>query len=182
VGESEETLHDIEALETFGRELRSEIAAVKRDRLRQEQSSTLYGRVCSVVGYGFAAYCAYRVVTAVVNLVMASRRRRGIDPVTRFMGIVLSVFSVSRIDAEFWSQQVSLVFVGSMVFMSMRGFLLNMGKILREYGNRDGREDDPLLAEQRHPAKSRRRKGAHSRLADLLSKVNIQRHFVLAMA
>lgn len=204
-GEAEETLHDIEALETFGRELRSEIATMKRDREREERSKTVIGRVRSGVGIVFGVYCAYRIAAAALNLALAAAtttpsspgtgRGIGVDPVTRVMGIAVMVLSFGGrgIDSEFWSQQLSLVFAGLMIVTSMRGFLVNAGKILgRGNGGNDGDvgrgrggllegEEAPLVA----GGSMRRGRGRGNRLGLLpatLGREELQEHLVIAIA
>lgn len=157
----QETLHDIEALETFGRELRAELCALQQQRQRQEQSKTLRGRLGNYAGYGMAAFCIYRVLSALANVL---RGRRGdVDPVTRGLGIFLRFFALG--DAEFWAQQCSLAFAGTLAALSLRGLLINMRKALGDLGKPE-EERLTLLSGVRRAAPSRLAAGQlHTHLA-----------------
>ena len=55
-----------------------------------------------------------------------------VDPVTHWIGLAVHYFNVN-FDVEFWSQQISFLLVGSIILASIRGFLLQLLKVVRAF-------------------------------------------------
>lgn len=51
---------------------------------------------------------------------------------THWIGLAVHYFNVN-FDVEFWSQQISFLLVGSIVLASIRGFLLQLLKVVRAF-------------------------------------------------
>ena len=81
-------------------------------------------------------FCAYKIITATLNVIL--HRKKTIDPVTRVIGVLLTFFSPAfsgdsgGIDVEMWSQTISFVFVGVLMAVSVRGFLLRAASLVRK--------------------------------------------------
>jgi len=90
-------------------------------------------------------YCVYKLVTVSLNVVL-NRLGRG-DPITTFRSILLwNQGEDSQIDLQYWSQQVSYLFIGIIVMGSVRGFLTMMLKFSRRYSQRGELSPSSALA------------------------------------
>jgi len=103
---------------------------------RQNDSKTWKGHIFTPLGYALSVFCAYKIITASLNVIL--HRKRTIDPVTRVISILLTFFSPAfskesgGIDVEMWSQTISFVFVGILMTVSVRGFLLKASFLVRK--------------------------------------------------
>ena len=102
---------------------------------RQNDSKTWKGHIFTPLGYILSIFCAYKIITASLNVVL--HRKKTIDPVSRIIGIILTFFSPAfgedgGIDVEMWSQTISFVFVGVLMTVSVRGFLLKTSFLVRK--------------------------------------------------
>ncbi|GMH35755.1 hypothetical protein BSKO_03623 [Bryopsis sp. KO-2023] len=126
----EQTIHalqiEVDALDTLGRTLFVEVMEMKKERKRALMSRTLLGHVRNFLGYLMSAYCIYRMYASLKSLVFGEDYSS--DPVSKFLGFGLRTFSHGsiNIDVEVTAQYVTLVFIGSVCAMSLRGFLKNM--------------------------------------------------------
>lgn len=55
-----------------------------------------------------------------------------VDPVTHWIGLAVHYVNVN-FDVQFWSQQISFLLVGSIILASIRGFLLQLLKVVRAF-------------------------------------------------
>lgn len=102
--------------------------AIHEDTLelrRHVFSQTWQGHLFNILGYIFLIYCCYKMVISPINVIFD--RGLGKDPVTWTIEKVLSLVDL-RIDLEAWSQSVSFILVGILVFTSVRGLLLQLAK------------------------------------------------------
>eukprot|EP00727_Mastigamoeba_balamuthi_P003628 m51a1_g13262 putative golgi ph regulator-like (367) ;mRNA; f:227-1327 len=123
-------LLDIESLEAVDCELKSELSAYERDAERARLAGTPLGRLYELAGAFLALCCVYRVAMALVNIAFDRRASAGFDPVTRTAKIVLALVFVPEDDAAFLVQQGSLLFVGALIALSVRGFAARAGQIV----------------------------------------------------
>ena len=141
----EETLLDIEALESFGRRLRDEIARIQRAQ-EEERLGRMHMSMCDRAekwaSWGVALYCAYYLITGLyVFFFLGCAARAGPDPITVSINLFLSLFHVS-IDTRFWSQIGSAVFSGAMVLSSLSEFFTRSSTIAKSYHIHDDYYDD----------------------------------------
>jgi len=132
--------NEVRGLETLSAELFLEINELLEYQERIAFSQTYEGRLFNLFGYGFAVYCVYKVVMTTVNIIL--RRVGKIDPISRGIWIVNIVLNciddgslrhclssgrptANQIDVEFWSQTVSFVVNGILIFVTIRGFMKN---------------------------------------------------------
>lgn len=135
---------EIKSLEDFSSDLFLDINEMHTDKSRLKFSKTLYGKFHFLLGYGFSAYCIYRVGFAIFNIF--AQRHPKMDPVTRGFQIMFVIFNVELHDAHFWAQTVSFLLVGVLVFNSVKGFLVTMAKIFHQV-TQSSERDAPLLVE-----------------------------------
>jgi hypothetical protein len=103
-------------------------------RTQQEHfrfSRTCVGRLFTWLAYLFALYCLYKLVMSTVNLLF--QRQVSTDPVTRVLRLVLPWSSPHIV--EFWSQIISLAFIGLLIATTIRGFLKRLLQIVRWYSS-----------------------------------------------
>ncbi len=120
------------ALESFGAELFLQLCELRAMQAKQRFSRTLLGRLYNLLGYFFSGYCVYKVCFALFKIILQRNPRT--DPVTRGLEIAIRWCGL-ELDPEFWAQHISFVFVGVLVFTSVRGFLLAILKIFNQWSS-----------------------------------------------
>lgn len=123
---------EIRAMEEIKESFYTEINELLAARLAARQSRTLKGRFYNLLGYFFSAYCIYKMVMAVINIVF--QRVSKVDPISRGFELALRWFNID-VDVTFWSQHISLILVGIMVATSIRGFLLQIMKFFHDWSS-----------------------------------------------
>ena len=109
-----------------------DVDALRAEASRVRFARTARGRIYNLLGYAFAAYCSYKIVMSVVNIVLDRHARK--DPVT--IGLEWALFLLNiEIDVQFWSQSVSFALVGAIIVSSIRGFLQRVTKLFHAYGS-----------------------------------------------
>mmetsp|Transcript_6323 Transcript_6323/g.7248 ORF Transcript_6323/g.7248 Transcript_6323/m.7248 type:complete len:494 (-) Transcript_6323:127-1608(-) len=120
--------NEIVSLEEFSRELYIDINDMHTDKNRMNFSRTFYGRIYYLLGYFFSAYCIFKMGVCTYNIVFSRDPKN--DPVTKGLHILFVLFNVEV--PNFWAQLVSFIMVGVLVFNSVRGFLITIGKIFHQ--------------------------------------------------
>merc|ERR1719270_1253112 len=116
---------DVSALEELSRQLFMEINEMQTMRERIDWSKTFQGKYFNFLGYFFSLYCIWKIFISTVNIVFDRVGR--VDPITKGMEIAVHWFGLD-IEVDFWSQHISFILVGTIVFCSTRGLLLTMSK------------------------------------------------------
>eukprot|EP01029_Cantina_marsupialis_P003616 TRINITY_DN13537_c0_g1_i1.p1 TRINITY_DN13537_c0_g1~~TRINITY_DN13537_c0_g1_i1.p1 ORF type:complete len:467 (+),score=50.53 TRINITY_DN13537_c0_g1_i1:43-1443(+) len=116
---------EIKVWERFCQELFLEITAMKERQQRIVYSRTWRGRFNNLLGYLLCAYGMYKITMSVVNIIFSRNPNK--DPITRLFEALWFVHL--PFDVSFWSQLLTLVMVGVMMFTSVRSFLINISKI-----------------------------------------------------
>jgi len=114
---------NIDVSETLQVHMASALEDLRAAKEREERAFTLWGRVLNIMGYAFSAYCGFKMVTSIINVLFNLARKT--DPVTNAMKIAVTHFGFS-IDVEMWSQYVSFLLVGMIMVASTRNLLLKM--------------------------------------------------------
>lgn len=94
---------------------------------------TLLGRIYNFLGYFFSIWCIYKMIISCVNIIMGRVVR--MDPVTRFLNILLNHMMHVDIDIEFYTQFVSLIFIGILVITQVRGLLIQLLRLFYIFNN-----------------------------------------------
>ena len=120
---------ELETLEPVCTELFLDVSEMRSARRRVRLSRTLYGRGLNVLGHFLCIYCVFKALNAAVNIVLS--RDRTSDPVTIALmrmsyvtGIVLDEGAI-----QFWTQHLSFVLIGIVVFSNVRTFLITLSKV-----------------------------------------------------
>jgi golgi pH regulator len=127
----------IDATSALHREAFAEYTELLNAKRRQDWSKhTVQGRTMTALGYGLSVYAVYKMCMAFVNLVFSRDPTK--DPVTQGFELLLVFFRVPRDEAGLWVQPVSFAFVGTLVFTSVRGFLLSFSQLVASFSSRLG--------------------------------------------
>lgn len=141
--EYDDTLHDIEALESFGRRLRDEISRIQRAQEEEKngrKNMSMRDKVDKWISWGVALYCVYYIIMRLYTFfILGCSSGSDTDFITMSINMFLSLFHVS-IDTHFWSQVCAAVFSGGMVFNYLRNFFLNSSKLAKKYDIHDDYE------------------------------------------
>jgi len=113
---------EVRGLELVQRELILEISELLEYQHQIQWAKSLEGRLFNALGYFFAGYCLYKIVMTTVNIIL--RRVGSVDPISRGLHIFILIMGY-QIDHEFWSQTLSFVTAGVLVFCTVRGFMKN---------------------------------------------------------
>ena len=114
------------ALESVMDELFYDLNELCLAKDRMERGKRLWGKILNLTGYGLSVYCIWKIFISIINILFNRDRKR--DPVT--LGLQrLVYFTRIKVDVVFWSQHISFVFIGILVFSNVRGFLIRMSKI-----------------------------------------------------
>lgn len=116
---------EVPSMELLSRSLYFEVQDLKRERRRAMLSRSCWGHLRNTVGYGLSAYCLYRMLSAAKSLIFDEDFSS--DPVTKW--IALWTLTKEDIDVEAAAQYVTLLFIGMLCIVSMRGFLKNVRRV-----------------------------------------------------
>jgi golgi pH regulator len=137
---------EITGLENLGRQLFLDIEDLYQERDRLLYSKTWQGKYFNFMGYIFSIYCIYKIVMAIVNIVLS--RVGKTDPITYGLTLAIAYFNIKEIDIDFWYQQLSFFTVGLMIFFSIRGLLIQFLKFFRAVSNSVSRNNIVLFLAQ----------------------------------
>nr|CAG8496043.1 5970_t:CDS:10 [Entrophospora candida] len=145
-GESIILRQEITVLENLSHQLFLDIDDLYQERDRLQYSKTWQGKYFNYMGYIFSVYCIYKIVMATVNIIFF--RIGKTDPITYGLTLAMQYFNIRHIDLDFWSQQLSFLFVGLMIIFSIRGLLIQLLKFFRAVSNSVSRNNIVLFLAQ----------------------------------
>ncbi|ORX45040.1 hypothetical protein BCR36DRAFT_333798 [Piromyces finnis] len=121
---------EIQELELFNRQLFQAIDELYIEKDKIAFSKTLQGKYNNILGYFFSGYCLYKIVTTVINILF--NRIGETDPITSGLDIVIQYFQLN-IDVNVWSKQLSFIFIGVLILVSIRSLLIQIMTIFQNY-------------------------------------------------
>ncbi|PWN47234.1 hypothetical protein IE53DRAFT_382278 [Violaceomyces palustris] len=122
---------EIFGLSAIASAMRDDLDSMKDLHRREERSHTLVGRLLIGLDWVWAAYCAFRILISLLNLLIIEYKdSTPPDFISYSLAYILKLFDVD-VDVGAWTRQISLLFIGLLIAGRMRYILAWLGSIFR---------------------------------------------------
>jgi len=121
---------EIQELELFNRQLYQAIDELYIEKDKIAFFQTWQGKYNNMLGYFFSGYCLYKIVMTVISILF--NRIGETDPITYGLDIVVQSLQLN-IDVNVWSKQLSFIFIGVLILVSIRSLLIQIMQIFQNY-------------------------------------------------
>ncbi|WFD44820.1 hypothetical protein MPSI1_003491 [Malassezia psittaci] len=121
---------EIIGLEAMATTMRSDLDMIEEEERRARYQRTPLGRILLLGGHGFSAYCAFRLLQCVVNLVLLGYRAPSSDFVSAALAHAVRFFGV-ELDVALWAPRIGFLLVGGLIVLRMRVLLSTLAALIR---------------------------------------------------
>lgn len=117
---------EIQGLETMRTTLQNSLSVLYNRRQTQMRSHSIFGRLVNAFSYGFAIYCAYRILATTISTLRRfsspNASFSNSDPINNFLALLAKHWDPS-IDRVAWSRTIGFLLSGVMLLLSFNSVL-----------------------------------------------------------
>jgi golgi pH regulator len=119
---------EIKSYETIHQQYLKHIKTILKNQEKQKTRYSLKGRFYYLLARVLTLYSIYKIVISWINYIL--KRKYSLDPIARLLQILGYFVYISPYFIEFVSTYVSFGFIGLLIFMNIRSFLLLLISII----------------------------------------------------
>ncbi|WFD00760.1 hypothetical protein MYAM1_003512 [Malassezia yamatoensis] len=121
---------EIIGLEAMATTMQSDLEMIQEQDRRTRYQRTPLGRILLLAGHAFSAYCAFRLLQCVLNLVFLGYSAPSSDFVSAALAHAVRLLGV-EIDVALWAPRIGFLLVGGLIVLRMRVLLSTLATLIR---------------------------------------------------